>query len=69
MLHSSHSDTSPRLCGVEVSLGGELSPILFNIHLRRLNEILPAEVRPAMYADDLLLYSRHSDPLQSLLHL
>ena len=34
-----------------------------------MNEILPAEVRAAMYADDLLLYSRHSDSQQALLHL
>ena len=69
MLHFSHGDTSPRLCGVGVPQGGVLSPILFSIHLRRVNEILPAEVRAAMYADDLLLYSRHSDPQQVLLHL
>ena len=68
MLHFFYSDTSPRLCGVVVLQGGVLSPILFNIHLRKLNEIFPVGVRAAMYADD-LLYSRHSDPRQSLLHL
>ena len=52
-----------------VPQGGVLSPIPFSIHLRSLNEILPAEVRAAVYADDLLLYSRHSDPQQALLHL
>ena len=65
MLHFSHGDTSPRLCGVGVLQGGVLSPILFSIHLRRVNEIHPAEVRAAMYADDLLLYFRHSDPQQA----
>ena len=69
MLHFSHRDTSASLCGVGVPQGGVLSPILFSIHLRKVNEILPAEVRAAMYADDLLLYSRHSDPQQALLHL
>ena len=69
MLHFSHEDTSPRLCGVGVPQGGVLSPILFSIHLRRVNEIHPAEVRAAMYADDLLLYSRHSDPQQALANL
>ena len=69
MLHFSHEDTSPRLCGVGVPQGGVLSPILFSIHLRRVNKILLAEVRAAMYADHLLLYFRHSDRQQALLHL
>ena len=69
MLPFSHEDVSPRLCGVWVPQGGVLSPILFGIHLRRVNQILPAEVRAAMYADDLLPYSRHSDPHHALLHL
>ena len=69
MLHFSHGDTDPILWWVGVPQGGVLSPIVFNIHLKRVNEILPAEVRAAMYADDLILYSRHGDPRQALLHL
>ena len=68
MLHFSHGNTSPTLCGVGVPQGGVLSLILFSIHRRRVNKILPAEVRAAMY-EDLFLYSRHSDPQQALLQL
>ena len=59
-------DGSPRVCGVGVPQGGVLSPILFNLHLRRLNEHLPPDVRAAMYADDLLLYVRGSDAVREL---
>ena len=64
MLYFSPSDDSSSLCGA-----GILSTFLFNIHLRKLNEILPADVRAAMYADDLFLYSRHSDPRRALVQL
>ena len=49
-----------------VPQGGVLSPILFNFHLRLLNEHLPPDVRAAMYADDLLLYVRGSDSARAL---
>ena len=65
-LFFSASDGSPRVCGVGVPQGGVLSPILFNLHLRFLNEHLPPDVRAAMYADDLLLYVRGSDAVRAL---
>ena len=65
-LFFSASDGSPSVCGVGVPQGGILSPILFNLHLRLLNEHLPPDVRAAMYADDLLLYVRGSDAVRAL---
>ena len=52
-----------------VPQGGVLSPLLFNLHLRGINEILPVDVRASMYADDLLLYTRQVDPRLALLRL
>ena len=46
-----------------------LSPLLFNLHLRGMNEVLPADVRESMYADDLLLYTRQADPHLALARL
>ena len=43
-----------------------LSPILFNLHLRLLNRYLPAGVRAAIYADDLLLYVSGTDSAGAL---
>ena len=65
-LYFSSSDSSPRACGVGFLQGGVLSPILFNLHLRLLNGFLPAGVRAAMYADDLLLYVRGTDSARAL---
>ena len=59
----------PRICGVDVPQGGVLSPLLFNLHLGGINEILPVDVRTSMYADDLLLYTRQADPHLALLRL
>ena len=65
-LYFSSADDSPRVCGVGVPQGGVLSPLLFNLHLGRLNDVLPADARASMYADDLLLYTRHGDPDRAL---
>ena len=65
-LFFSSSDRSPRVRGVGVPQGGVLSPILFNLHQRLLNRFLPAGVRAAMYADDLLLYVRGTDSAWAL---
>ena len=69
VLYFSASDDSPRMCGVGVPQGGVLSPLLFNLQLRRLNEILPADVKASMYTDDLLLYTRNVDPHRALVRL
>ena len=68
-LYFSSADDAPRVCGVGVPQEGVLSPLLFNLHLRRLNDVLPADVRASMYADDLLLYTRHGDPHRALKRL
>ena len=60
-LYFSSADDAPRVCGGVVSQWGVLSPLLFNFHLRRLNDVLPKDVRVSMYTDDLLLYTRHGD--------
>ena len=65
-LFFSSTDSNPRVCGVGVPQGGVLSLILFNLHLRLLNEFLPPDVRAAMYADDLLLYVRGTDTTRAL---
>ena len=65
-LFFSPSDPSSRACDVGVPQGGVLSPILLNLHLRLLNRFLPAGVRAAMYADDLLLYVRGTKPAWAL---
>ena len=69
VLYFSATDDSPRICGVVVFQGGVLYPLLFNLHLRGLNEILPADVRASMYVDDLLLYTRRVDPHLALVRL
>ena len=66
VLYFSAADNSPRVCGEGVPQGGVLSPLLFNLHLRGINEILPVDVRASMYADDLLLYTRQVDPRLAL---
>ncbi|XP_033213704.1 uncharacterized protein LOC117170776 [Belonocnema kinseyi] len=55
-LFFSSDRSKPRPCGVSVPQGGILSPLLFNLALRRLGQHLPDGVSVAMYADDLLLY-------------
>ena len=61
-LHFSSSlESPPRPCGISVPRGGLLSSLLFNIHLRCINNFLSDEVRISMYADDLLLYTRSGD--------
>ena len=49
MLHFSPSDDTLSLFGVHVLQGGVLPPVLFNLHLSRLNEILPKSLN-ASYA-------------------
>ena len=69
VLYFSATDYSLRTCGAGVLQGGVLSPLLFNLHLRGINEVLPADVKASMYADDLLLYTRKADPHLALVHL
>ena len=69
ILYFSAIDDSPRVCGVGAPQGGVLSPLLFNLHLRGINEILPVDVRALMYADDLLLYTRQVDLHLALMRL
>ena len=69
ILYFSATDDSPRICGVGVPQGGVLSPLLFSLHLRGINGILPVDVKASMYADDLLLYTRQADPHLALVRL
>ena len=52
-----------RLCDVELHQVGILSAIFFNIYTNRLIYVLPMDVRCAMYADDLFLYTKGRDIL------
>lgn len=53
---------------VGVPQGGVLSPLLFNLALSRIGDVIPGAVRWLMFADDLLLYITSKD-LQSSLRL
>ena len=65
-LYFSSADDAPRVCGVGVPQGGVLSPLLFNLHLGKPNDVIPADFRASIYADDLLLYTRNGDPHRAL---
>lgn len=51
----SHEMNTQRVSGVGVPQGG-LTPIFFNLTLRRIEEVLPPEVKILMYADDIIIY-------------
>lgn len=53
---------------IGVPQGGVLSPLLFNLALSRIDDVIPRAVKWLMFADDLLLYISSKD-LQSSLHL
>lgn len=53
--------TCPSKCGVGVPQGGVLSPLLFNLALREISNILPEGVRILQFADDILLYTKFVD--------
>lgn len=42
-----------------------LSPLLFNIYMSDIGSTLPAHVRAAQYANDLLVYSRGVEVLEA----